>query len=77
VEGSKSRFATFFGAGRFGVFGGYFAEMTCLDVVFWWRERGGMRGKRGVLTVKFLALRNTPGFGDLFFGAPILRRGAE
>jgi len=57
---------------RFGVFAGYFAEKTCLDVVFWWCERGGMRGKRGVLAVTFSVAKNAPGLEIYFFGLPVL-----
>ena len=44
----------FFLGGEIRVFVGGFAELSGLDVVFGWCERGGMLVKAGVLTVVFL-----------------------
>ncbi|WP_353063713.1 hypothetical protein RBB77_21015 [Tunturibacter psychrotolerans] len=60
--------ALFFLAGDSGVFAGCFSKKACLDVVFWWRERGGMRGKRGVLAVTFSVVKNAPDLGIYFSG---------
>jgi hypothetical protein len=55
-------FPIFFGAVVMRVFAGGFAENRCLVVVFCWCDRGGMRGKRGVLDVPFVVLKDAPGF---------------
>jgi hypothetical protein len=50
------------------VFAGVFGKNGRFYVVFWWWERGGLRGERGVLAACFLGLENAPRFRGLFFG---------
>lgn len=56
--------------GGLPVFAGVFGKNGHFLVVFWWWKRGGLRGKRGVLAVKFLGLKDAPRFGGLFLGVP-------
>jgi hypothetical protein len=45
-----------------GVFEGGCGKTDCLDVVFRWWKRGGMRGGCGVLAPCFWTLKNAPTF---------------
>jgi hypothetical protein len=49
------------------VFAGVFGKNGRFYVVFWWCDRGGLRGGRGVLAVTFWGSKNAPRFGDLFW----------
>jgi hypothetical protein len=48
------------------VFAGVFGKNGRFYVVFCWCDRGGLRGRRGVLAVTFWGSKNTPRFPDLF-----------
>ena len=53
-------------------FVGVFEKVGVFDVVFWWCDRGVLRGWCGVLAVTFLGGKNVTGFWCLFFGLPVL-----
>jgi hypothetical protein len=54
-----------------GVFEGCFGEMRVFRVVFLWCSCGGMRGKRGAVTVCFWVLKTCRGFQLYFFSRAI------
>jgi hypothetical protein len=43
-----------------------FCENVGAKRVFGWRERGGLRGKRGELALTFVVAKDAPGFSTLF-----------
>jgi hypothetical protein len=49
------------------VFEGGFGKTWCAAVVFLWSVCGGLRGKRGQLTVTARPAKKTPTFGNIFF----------
>jgi hypothetical protein len=61
VAGEKNR------RGGLWCFSGVFAKTVVQNVVFCWCDRGGLRGKRGVLTRYFLTIKNTPILSILFW----------
>jgi hypothetical protein len=54
------------------VFAEVFGKNGRFYVAFWWRDRGGLRGRRGVLAVTFWGSKNAPCFPDLFSEVPVL-----
>jgi hypothetical protein len=48
-------------------FAGVFGKNGRFYMVFWWCDRGGPRGKRGVSAVTFLGSKDTPQFRIYFF----------
>jgi hypothetical protein len=53
------------------VFEGCFGKSGCFIVVFRWCDLGAMCGERGVLTVRFSSLKNTPRFRTIFLLVPV------
>jgi hypothetical protein len=48
------------------VLGGVLRKMWAQNVVFGWYERGGLRGKRGELTLTVVVAKDAPCFSTLF-----------